>query len=105
MLIGVISGAYSSIFVAAPILSVLKEREPKYTQLRVRATSRGAARQLRAVPGGKALASGGDGRAEEGAAVAAAPAVSGTRPGARGQARAAQASRGRPRPKKKRRRR
>jgi hypothetical protein len=36
MLIGVVSGAYSSIFVAAPILAVLKEREPKYQQLRAR---------------------------------------------------------------------
>ena len=36
MLVGVVTGAYSSIFVATPILVVLKEREPKYQQLRAR---------------------------------------------------------------------
>jgi preprotein translocase subunit SecF len=36
MLIGVITGAYSSIFIATPILVILKEREPKYQQHRAR---------------------------------------------------------------------
>ncbi|HEU4356714.1 MAG TPA: protein translocase subunit SecF [Actinomycetota bacterium] len=50
MLIGVSIGAYSSIFVAAPILAVLKEREPRYQQLRARlARQSGAERRLRAV--------------------------------------------------------
>jgi preprotein translocase subunit SecF len=106
MMIGVISGAYSSLFVAAPILSVLKEREPRYAQIRVRATSRGAARQLRAVPNARALPAGGDGRDDGDAAPAlAAPAGSGARPAARGQSRGSQGGRGRTRPKKKRRRR
>lgn len=36
MLIGVITGAYSSIFIAVPLLVVLKEREPKVAEARVR---------------------------------------------------------------------
>ena len=50
MLIGVITGAYSSIFVATPILVVLKEREPRYQQLRARIEGRPSARRLSAVP-------------------------------------------------------
>jgi preprotein translocase SecF subunit len=50
MLIGVVIGAYSSIFVATPILVILKEREPRYQQLRARLESRGGERRLRAVP-------------------------------------------------------
>ncbi len=49
MLIGVITGAYSSVFVAAPILVVLKEREPRYRQHRARLEGRGE-RRLRSVP-------------------------------------------------------
>ena len=49
MLIGVITGAYSSIFVAAPILVVLKERESRYQTHRARLEGRGAERTLRAV--------------------------------------------------------
>ncbi len=99
MMIGVISGAYSSIFVAAPILSLLKEREPKYAQLRTRATARDAAgRPLRPVPSERAMASaGGDGQPVP-SAVGARPAGSSARsvPGT---------GRPRPRPKKKRKRR
>lgn len=43
MLVGVAIGAYSSIFVAAPILVVLKEREPRFQELEARR----AARELR----------------------------------------------------------
>jgi preprotein translocase subunit SecF len=51
MLIGVISGAYSSIFVASPILAILKEREPRYAQLRSRVQAKpGAERRLQPVP-------------------------------------------------------
>lgn len=48
MLIGVITGAYSSIFVAVPILSLLKEREDKYRQHRARLEGR-SERRLRTV--------------------------------------------------------
>jgi preprotein translocase subunit SecF len=43
MFVGVLSGAYSSIFIAAPIVVDLKEREPRYRQLRARAEAREAA--------------------------------------------------------------
>ncbi len=34
LLVGIISGAYSTIFIATPILTILKEREPDYAHLR-----------------------------------------------------------------------
>ncbi len=36
LLVGLITGAYSSIFIATPILAVLKEREPRYRALKER---------------------------------------------------------------------
>ena len=63
MLIGVVTGAYSSIFVATPILVVLKEREPRYQQLRARLEGRPSARRLRAVPTPGRRAGGAGGRA------------------------------------------
>ena len=36
LLIGLLTGAYSSIFVASPILAILKEREPRYSAIRQR---------------------------------------------------------------------
>jgi preprotein translocase subunit SecF len=41
MFIGVTTGAYSSIFIAAPVLSLLKEREPRYRQMEARRQVRG----------------------------------------------------------------
>ena len=49
MLIGTITGVYSSIFVATPILVVLKEREQRYRQHRARLEARPGERRLRAV--------------------------------------------------------
>jgi preprotein translocase subunit SecF len=43
LLVGLISGAYSSIFVASPILAVLKEREPRYMMIRQKVMSKGGA--------------------------------------------------------------
>ena len=43
LLVGLLTGAYSSIFVAAPILAKLKEHEPRYAQIRQRLEARGAA--------------------------------------------------------------
>jgi preprotein translocase subunit SecF len=40
LLIGLFSGAYSSIFIASPLLAVLKEREPKYRDIRARVASK-----------------------------------------------------------------
>ena len=41
LVIGLISGAYSSIFIASPILAELKEREPRYRSIRQKLESRG----------------------------------------------------------------
>jgi preprotein translocase subunit SecF len=48
MFIGVLTGAYSSIFVAAPVLAMLKEREPRYRQLQERTAAREAIKARRA---------------------------------------------------------
>src|SRR5207244_10647411 len=34
LFVGVASGTYSSIFIASPMLALLKEREPRYQQIR-----------------------------------------------------------------------
>jgi preprotein translocase subunit SecF len=60
LFVGVASGTYSSIFVAAPLLSILKEREPRYQQIRARAEARAARPGLRAVPSTKSLPKGAD---------------------------------------------
>jgi preprotein translocase subunit SecF len=49
LFVGVASGTYSSIFVAAPILAVLKEREPRLRQMRARAAARPTRPALRSV--------------------------------------------------------
>ena len=41
LLIGLFSGAYSSIFIASPMLAVLKEREPRYRDIKRRIDERG----------------------------------------------------------------
>ncbi len=40
LFIGLLTGAYSSIFIAAPALAVMKEREPRYAQIRQRLATR-----------------------------------------------------------------
>jgi len=40
LVIGLLSGAYSSIFIASPLLSIMKEREPRYRTLRQKLESR-----------------------------------------------------------------
>ncbi|MEY2452792.1 MAG: preprotein translocase subunit SecF [Acidimicrobiaceae bacterium] len=46
LLIGLASGAYSSIFVASPLLVVFKEREPRYRDIRRRMEARPAGRPV-----------------------------------------------------------
>lgn len=41
LLIGLVSGTYSSLFVASPITVVLKEREPRWKEIRARLVNRG----------------------------------------------------------------
>ncbi|HLY81871.1 MAG TPA: protein translocase subunit SecF, partial [Acidimicrobiales bacterium] len=43
LFIGLLTGAYSSIFVASPLLAILKEREPRYDQIRQRLAGRASA--------------------------------------------------------------
>ena len=40
LFIGLLTGAYSSIFIAAPVLALMKEREPRYAQIRQRLANR-----------------------------------------------------------------
>ena len=42
LLIGLTTGAYSSIFIASPLLAILKEREARYSQIRQRLAARPA---------------------------------------------------------------
>jgi preprotein translocase subunit SecF len=42
LLIGLLTGSYSSIFIAAPLLGMMKERDPKYRNLRSTALASGA---------------------------------------------------------------
>jgi preprotein translocase subunit SecF len=42
LFIGLLTGAYSSIFIASPLLAQLKEREPRYVQIRQRLATRAA---------------------------------------------------------------
>ena len=41
LFVGLISGAYSSIFIAAPVVVMLKERDPRYKRIRTRAADKG----------------------------------------------------------------
>lgn len=41
LVIGLSSGAYSSIFIASPLLAIMKEREPRYISIRQRLETRG----------------------------------------------------------------
>jgi preprotein translocase subunit SecF len=53
LFIGMLTGAYSSIFFGAPLVAVLKEREPKLIEIRERAQRREARPALQAVPATK----------------------------------------------------
>ncbi len=55
LLLGVFLGAYSSVFVASPVLAIWKQREPRYAALRERAESGRGAREaiLISQPGGE----------------------------------------------------
>jgi preprotein translocase subunit SecF len=71
LFIGLLSGAYSSIFIASPLLAILKEREPRYANIRQRLASRGAvsailtpqaaAQSSGGLPGGTSSRPSGDG--------------------------------------------
>lgn len=63
LFLGLLSGAYSSIFIATPMLAMLKEREPRYRELREK------------VLGGRAAAAAGVGTAATGASGGGRPAA------------------------------
>jgi len=46
LFVGLTTGAYSSIFIASPLLAVLKEREPRYAEIRRRLAGGSPARRL-----------------------------------------------------------
>src|SRR5205085_6278163 len=69
LLIGLLTGAYSSIFIASPILAKLKEREPQYTSIRQRVQSKGGSSVL--TPAAAAALAGGGGRQAAAAAATA----------------------------------
>jgi preprotein translocase subunit SecF len=75
LFIGLLTGAYSSIFVATPILAILKEREPRYAALRQKLAGRAATVAAPAYAGatagggamggvGRGVGGGGDGAVE-----------------------------------------
>jgi preprotein translocase subunit SecF len=74
LLIGLASGAYSSIFVASPLLVIAKEREPRYRDIK---------RRMEARPAGRRAVDDATERDDEpvaaGAAVSTAPRVTGGR--------------------------
>ncbi len=102
MLVGTISGAYSSIFVASPILTLLKEREPRYAQIRARAAAREATgRPLRAVPARRAVAAGDENGGEPEVVPSAVGAAAATRATAsRATSRSGSSGRSRPKSRK-----
>jgi preprotein translocase subunit SecF len=86
--IGLLTGAYSSIFIASPLLAILKEREPRYASIRQRVLARGGAVAGPLTPAAAAAAAGsgtagGEPRDQVIArpAGAGAPRPSGSRPG------------------------
>lgn len=63
LLIGLAASAYSSIFIASPILAMLKEREARYASIKQRLASRGGSAPLTpaaAAAGGVTVAAGAD---------------------------------------------
>jgi preprotein translocase subunit SecF len=48
LFVGLMSGAYSSIFIASPLLAIMKEREPRYRDLAARVLVRGDRKVLTA---------------------------------------------------------
>jgi preprotein translocase subunit SecF len=83
LFIGMLSGTYSSIFIATPVLADLKEREPKMKQLAARAAARAASPRTagRAARTGATVGVGGTRGAASAADRASAPAAEADDPG------------------------
>jgi preprotein translocase subunit SecF len=116
LLVGLITGAYSSIFIASPVLVMLKEREPRYAAIRQRLASKGGPQAAPLTPAAAAVMAGGGGgggravRVGDGDGDGEAVASEGVPPLVPGRSRTVPAHRphgrqgARPRPRKKRRR-
>jgi preprotein translocase subunit SecF len=110
LFVGLAAGAYSSIFIATPVVTDLKEREQRYIALRKRVMAKRAAPPARAkvgtgaepVPGGADAGETGQPAAAKTEAVVVASST--PRPGARPQARRPQNKKRGGRPQAKRRR-
>ena len=59
LVIGLTSGAYSSIFIASPLLALMKEREPRYVTIRQRLETRGDRAAILTPAAAAAMAGGG----------------------------------------------
>ncbi len=73
LFVGLTTGAYSSIFIASPFLALVKEREPRYAEIRRRLALTPTARSRRITPAAAAT-----GDLSGTVAVAGVPAVAGT---------------------------
>jgi len=61
LLVGLLTGAYSSIYIASPLLAMLKEREPRYMNVRQKVEARGAREAPLTPAAAAAMAGGGSG--------------------------------------------
>lgn len=59
LFVGLTTGAYSSIFIASPLLAMIKEHEPRYASIRARLLSRGEGEAVGALTPAAAAAAGG----------------------------------------------
>ena len=73
LLVGLLTGAYSSIFIASPILAILKEREPQYQGIRQRVLSKGGSSVLTPAAAAALAGGGGGGGGRVGAKAGAGP--------------------------------
>ncbi len=61
LLVGLLTGAYSSIFIASPLLAMLKEREPRYVNVRQRLAAKGGSTALTPAAAAALAGAGGSG--------------------------------------------
>lgn len=81
LFVGLTTGAYSSIFIASPLLAVLKEREPRYAEIRRRIAGGPPARRLTpaSVATGRGFSDAAPAPAGDGRGARSAPAAPATR--------------------------
>ncbi|MHB8294481.1 MAG: protein translocase subunit SecF [Acidimicrobiales bacterium] len=77
LLIGLITGAYSSIFIASPLVAAFKEREPRYAAIRAKLAARGGGSYLLTPAAAAAMSGGGTGRGGNGSGAMVSGAIGG----------------------------